>query len=54
MKKNPTNPPNVNMMKTLHDLREMRGGLVNHKDQYIFCYKTILAHIEHLIKNSKN
>jgi len=56
MKTNPNVPPTINMAKTLHDLRSMRAGLVNHIDQYEFCYKCILAHIQHLIKqrNEKN
>jgi len=50
MKLNPNAPPDINMAKTLQDLRTMRPGMVNHIDQYEFCYKTILAHIQHLIK----
>ena len=50
MRKFPNQPPSINMMKLLHDLREMRAGLVNHFDQYEFCYKTILAHVCQLIK----
>jgi len=50
MKLKPNTPPIINMAKTLHDLRSMRSGLVNHIDQYVFCYKTILSHVQHLIK----
>jgi len=50
MKLNPNTPPVINMAKTLQDLRTMRPGMVNHIDQYEFCYKTILAHVQHLIK----
>jgi len=54
MKNNPNEPPTINMAKTLHDLRKMRCGMVNHFDQYKFCYKTILSHIQHLIKERNN
>jgi hypothetical protein len=34
-------PPTINIMKTIHHLRGMREGLVNHPDQYKYCYQTI-------------
>eukprot|EP01119_Soliformovum_irregulare_P008172 TRINITY_DN2114_c0_g1_i1.p1 TRINITY_DN2114_c0_g1~~TRINITY_DN2114_c0_g1_i1.p1 ORF type:complete len:337 (+),score=42.51 TRINITY_DN2114_c0_g1_i1:117-1127(+) len=47
-------PPPFNLMKVVHELRGMRSGMVNHYDQYFFCYKTILTYVERLLQNPVN
>jgi protein tyrosine phosphatase len=49
MKRDPTTPPTINLMKTLTELRTMRTSMVNHPDQYEFCYRTLLDHVKRLI-----
>lgn len=51
-KKNNEKPPAINLMQTVHRLREMRTGMVNHPDQYEYCYKTILAHVKEQLGHS--
>jgi len=46
-------PPSLNLMKTVHSLRGMRSGMVNHIDQYYFCYSSISAHVENLLQKNK-
>lgn len=46
LKQDPKVPPTINLMKSLHQIRGMRSGMVTHKDQYEFCYKTVLAYIQ--------
>jgi len=45
IRKDKIKPPTINLMKTLHQLRGMRSGMVTHKDQYEFCYKVVLAYL---------
>jgi len=41
LKDSPNTPPTINIMQTIHHLRGMREGLINHPDQYKYCYQTI-------------
>jgi len=52
MKNENTKPSPINLMKALHSYRKMRSGLVNHVDQYYFCYNSIIGYIEELLKNN--
>lgn len=50
IKKDKLKPPPLSIMKSVHSLRGMRGGMVNHIDQYFYCYNAIAAHIDHMIR----
>lgn len=47
-------PPPLNLMKSVHQLRGMRAGMVSHVEQYLFCYKTISAFVDKLGKVPSN
>ncbi|PRP77053.1 receptor-type tyrosine-protein phosphatase S [Planoprotostelium fungivorum] len=42
VKNNPSEVPKFNMIKTVMQMRASRSGMVQTKDQYKFCYQTIL------------
>jgi len=50
MKEEKKVPPTLNLMKNVHALRGMRSGMVNHIDQYLYCYQAIGSHIERLVE----
>jgi len=49
VKKKPSVPPTINVMQSITHLRGMREGLVNHPDQYKFCFQTIADHTQRVM-----
>jgi len=44
----PDVPPSFNVMETILRARRFRGGMVQTKEQYVFCYKALLEEIQKL------
>jgi len=50
LKENPSKEPEFNIVKTILDERKQRPGMVQTKEQYMFCYLAILEEAEKLLK----
>jgi len=47
-KEKPDEPPEFNLLNTVLSLRAQRVGMVQTKEQYMFCYKALLEELEKL------
>jgi len=49
LKANPSEVPRFNMIRTVMQMRTSRAGMVQTKDQYRFCYQTLLEESKRLL-----
>jgi len=53
IQQHPEKEPEFNIVKTVLFMREMRSGMVQTKEQYMFCYYTLLEECERLFNGKK-
>jgi len=47
-------PINFNILRTVQRLREERSGMVQNKEQYMFCYLAVLEEIADILEKEEN